>query len=82
MQKFLDHLEERYVATPVSSGDRHLHSLTQPRMIECLQKYDAHLRKAFLRAGKGKNCHSQLHAESLRPNLSKLGKLCNHAKHC
>jgi hypothetical protein len=53
MQLFLDHLEERYVATPVSSSDRQLHALTQPHVIECLLKYDAHLRKVFLRATKG-----------------------------
>jgi hypothetical protein len=54
LQKFLDHLEERYVATPISSSDRQLHLSTQSRLIECLQKYDPHLRKAFLRAAKGK----------------------------
>jgi hypothetical protein len=52
-QKFLDQLEEHYVQAPVSAGDRVLHNLTQPHVIQCLQKYDPHLRKSFLRATKG-----------------------------
>lgn len=52
-QKFLDHLEEHYVQAPVSAGDRVLHNLTKPHVIQCLQKYDPHLRKSFLRASKG-----------------------------
>jgi hypothetical protein len=53
IQKFLDHLEEHYVHAPLSAGDKALHNLTQPPLIECLQKYDPHLRRAFLRATKG-----------------------------
>jgi hypothetical protein len=75
MQKFLDHLEERYVAIPVSSGDRQLHTLTQPRMIECLQKYDPHLRKTFLRAAKGKEGHSHRHSICIRTSRI-FAKLC------
>jgi hypothetical protein len=53
IQKLLDHLDQHYVQTPISSGDRALHNLTQPRFMQCLQKYDSHLRRAFLCATKG-----------------------------
>ena len=55
LQKFINHLDEHYVQTPVNVGDRTLHNLTQPRFVQCLQKYDPHLRRAFLCATKGCN---------------------------
>ncbi len=54
MQKFLDHLEDRYVQTPLCASDRTLFNCTQPHVIQFLQQYDPHLRKAFLRALKCK----------------------------
>jgi hypothetical protein len=54
MQNFLDHLEDRYVQTPLCASDRTLFNCTQPHVIQYLQQYDPHLRKAFLRAVKCK----------------------------
>jgi hypothetical protein len=68
IQKFLDHLEQHYVHAPVSAGDRALHNLTNPHFIECLQKYDPHLRRAFLRAAKGDGCAASHRAHVLNRN--------------